>query len=93
MATEEAIAALKESNVEILNFKHGDCKGKMKLHDSKYTKSRSEKETNQSTCVGDSSFMLKYRSDSNACSRIAKEVMAKWGSSMHAGSADEKYKN
>ena len=78
MAAEEVIAALKESNDEIINLKHGHCKGKIELHDSKCTKSISEKEKKLATCVGDGSFMLKYRIDSIACSRIAKEVMAKW---------------
>ena len=46
-----------------------------------------------SRCVDNGSFMLKDRSDSIACSRISKEVMEKWGSIMHAGSADEKSEN
>ena len=63
LAVEEIKTALKENNVELINFKHDEVNGKMRLHCAKGVESTIMEEINLLARVCNGSLMLKDISD------------------------------
>ena len=92
LVVEDMLAALKDISVGMINLKHDNANGKMKLHNLKDVISITKKEVSLLACIDDGAFIFKDGKHLIEDSKIIREAMVKWGLTMHAGSVDKNIK-